>query len=82
MNFSSTKWCNSPIQKKMWGKLQTTYEGYRKFKESKLQAYIGQFEQLRMNENEDMTAYIIWVDQLVNTIIGLGEDVEVGIIVW
>ena len=44
--------------KEMWDKLQTTYEGDIKVKESKLHTYRGQFEQLRMNEDEDIAAYI------------------------
>ena len=64
----------------MWDKIQTTYEGDNKLKESKLQTYRGQFEQLRMNEDEDITTYILRVDQLVNTIRGLGEEVEETIV--
>ena len=67
--------------KEMWDRLQTTYEGDRKVKEAKLQTYRGQFEQLRMNEYEDIAAYIPRVYQLVNTIIGLGEEVEETIVV-
>ena len=35
-----------------------------------------------MNEDEDIAAYILWGDQLVNTIRGLGEEVEETIVVW
>ena len=34
-----------------------------------------------MNEDEDITTYIIQVDQLVNTIRGLGEEVVEAIVV-
>ena len=34
-----------------------------------------------MNEDEDIAAYILQVDQLVNTIRGLGEEVEETIVV-
>ena len=63
-------------EKEMWDKLQTTYEAYSKVKEAKIQMYIGQFEQLRMNEDEDIAAYILRVKQLVNTIRDLGEVKE------
>ena len=56
---------NCPSAKEMWDKLQrvqTTYEGDNKVKEAKLQTYRGQFEQLRMNEDKDITTYIIRVD--------------------
>ena len=43
---------NYPSTKEMWDKLQTTYEGDSKVKEAKLQTYRGQFEHLRMNEDE------------------------------
>ena len=33
------------------------------------------------NEDEDIASYIIRVDQLVNTIRGLGEEVEEDIVV-
>ena len=71
---------NCPSAKEMWDKLQTTYEGYSEVKEAKLQTYKGQFEQLRMNEDEDIASYILRVDQLVNTIRGLGEKVEETIV--
>ena len=61
------------------GQLRTTYEGGSKIKEAKLQMYRGQFEQLTMNEEEDIATYILRVDQLVNTIRGLGEEVEEAI---
>ena len=56
----------------MWDKLQATYEGDNKVKEVKLQTYRGQFEQLGINEDEDIAAYILWVDRLMNTIRVLG----------
>ena len=34
-----------------------------------------------MNEDEDISTYILWFDQLVNTIRGLGEEVEKAIVV-
>ena len=34
-----------------------------------------------MNEDEDIASYILRVDQLVNTIRGLGEEVEEAIVV-
>ena len=57
----------------MWDKIQTTYEGDSKVKEAKIQTYRGQFEHLRMNEDKHIATYFLRVDQLVNTIKGLGE---------
>ena len=72
---------NYPSAKEMWDKIQTTYEGSSKVKEAKIQTYRGQFEQLRMNEDEDISAYILRIDQLVNTIRGLREEFEEDIVV-
>ena len=79
--FFFSKVMKFPSPKEMWDKIQTTNEGDRKIKESKLQTYKEQFEQLKMNEDEDIAAYILRVDQLVNTIRGLGEEVEETIVV-
>ena len=38
--------------KEIWEKLQNVYEGYAKVKEAKIQTYGGQFEQLKMKEDE------------------------------
>jgi hypothetical protein len=40
--------------KDIWEKLQNVYEGYAKVKEANIQTYIGQFEQLKMKEDEDI----------------------------
>ena len=72
--FVFNKVMNCPSAKEMWDKLQTIYEGDSKVKEAKLQTYRGQFEHLRMNEDEDIVAYILRVDQLVNTIRGFVKN--------
>ena len=72
---------NCPFGKEMQDKIQTTYEGDSKVKEAKLHTYRGQFEQLRMNEDEDIASYILQFGKLVNMIIGLGEEVEELVVV-
>ena len=57
------------------------YEGDTKVKEAKLQTYRGQFEQLKMKEDENIAAYFLWVDETVNAIIGLWEKIEEFVIV-
>jgi hypothetical protein len=57
------------------------YEGDTKFKEAKLQTHRGQFEQLKMKEDENIAAYFLRVDETVNAIIGLGEEIEESVIV-
>ena len=70
--------CTSP--KKIWDKIQTTYEGYKKVKPVKLQTYRGQFEHLRMKDEEEITTYILPIDEFVNTIRGLGEEVDESLV--
>jgi hypothetical protein len=48
--FTKVSHCKST--KEIWDKLQNIYEGYSKFKAAKLQTYRGQFEQLKMIEDE------------------------------
>jgi hypothetical protein len=38
----------------MWDKMKTIYEGDEKFKEGKLQIFRAKFEQLKMNEDENI----------------------------
>ena len=46
------------------------------FKATKLQTYIGQFEQLKMKEDEDIATCFLRVGETLNAIIGLGEEIE------
>jgi hypothetical protein len=62
--------------KDIWDKLRNIYEGDSKVKVAKLQTYRGQFKQLKMKEDEDIVAYLLQVDEIVNAIIGLGEEIE------
>jgi hypothetical protein len=45
-------------------------------KEAKLQTYGGQLEQLKMKEDDNIAAYFLLVDEIVNAIIGLGEEIK------
>jgi hypothetical protein len=71
--------CNST--KEIWDKLRNVYEGYAKVKAEKIQTYRGQFEKLKMKEDENIAAYFLRVDETVNAINGLGEEVDESIIV-
>jgi hypothetical protein len=51
-----TKVANCKSAKEIWNKLRNIYEGDSKFKETKLQTYKGQFEQLKMKEDENVAA--------------------------
>ena len=61
-----TKVIHYKSAKEIWDKLQNIYEGDSKFKATKLQTYRGQFEQLKMKEDENIAAYFLWVDETLN----------------
>jgi hypothetical protein len=71
-----TKFMHCKSAKEIWDKLQNIDEGYSKVKASKLQTYRGQFEQLKMKEDENIATYFFQVDEIVNAIIGLGEEIK------
>ena len=69
------------IAKEIWDKINNIYEGDDKVKGAKLQTYRGQFENLKMKEEENIAAYFLRVDEIVNIIKGLGEKIEELVIV-
>jgi hypothetical protein len=75
-----TKFIHCKSVKEIWDKLQNIYQGDSKVKETKLQTYRGQFEQLKMKEDENIAAYLLQVDETVNAIIGLGEEIKESVI--
>jgi hypothetical protein len=62
--------------KDIWDTLQNIYEGYAKVKGAKLQIFRAKFEQLKLKEDEDIVAYLLQVDEVVNTIKGLDSEVD------
>ena len=58
--------------KEIWDKLKNIYEGDDKVKEGKFQTYRGQFENLKMKEEENIASCFLRVDETVNIIRGLG----------
>lgn len=62
--------------KEIWNKLKNVYKGDGKVKGAKLQTYKRQFEHQTMKEDEAIAAYFLRVDEIVNTMRGLGEKVE------
>jgi hypothetical protein len=75
-----TKVAHCKSTREIWEKLQNIYEGDSKVKEAKIQTYIGQFKQLNMKEDENIAVYILRVDEVVNAIIGLGEEIKESVI--
>jgi hypothetical protein len=76
-----TKFAHCKSAKDIWDKLQNIYEGDSKVKATKLQTYRGQFKQLKMKEHENIVSYVLRVDEIVNEILGLGEEIKESIIV-
>ena len=62
--------------KHAWEKLKCVYEGAPKVKESKIDTYKGQFENLNMKEEENIAEYLLRVDQIVNSIRGIGGEIK------
>jgi hypothetical protein len=62
--------------KEMWDKLISSYEGNEKVRDAKLETHRLKFEQLRMSEEETVSKYFLRVEELVNTMKGLGEKIN------
>jgi hypothetical protein len=71
--------CNTT--KEVWDKLKSIYEGHPKVKKVKLQRHREEFENLNMNEKEDISTYVLRVDEVVNAIRGLGEELNESLVV-
>ncbi len=76
--FTKIMLCNSA--REMWEKLVSLYDGDSKIKKEKLQTH-RQFESLKMEEEEDIAAYLLRVAEVVNSLKGLDEKVEESTIV-
>jgi hypothetical protein len=72
---------NLQTTKEMWEKLISSYEGNEKVKDAKLQTHRLIFEQLRMNEDENITKFFLRVDEMVNAMRGLGETIDDSLLV-
>ena len=62
--------------KNVWKKLENIYASDSNFKESKLQIYREKFEQLKMKEYNNIATYFQHIDEITNTLEGLGEPVD------
>jgi hypothetical protein len=68
-------------KKEIWEKLQNIHEGDDKVKKAKIKTHRRQFKILKMEDKENVAAYLLHVDEIVDTIRGLGEMVEESMIV-
>ena len=64
------------IAKEVWQILETTYEGTKKVKDSKLQMQTTRFEELRMSEDESFDSFYSKLNEVVIGKFNLGEKTE------
>ena len=64
------------IAKEVWQILQTTYEGTKKVKDTKLQMLTTQFEELKMSEDESFNSFYSKLNKVVIGKFNLGENTK------
>ena len=63
------------IAKEAWTILQTTYEGTKAVKDSKLQRLTTSFEEIKMEEDESFDEFYAKLKDIVNSTFNLGETI-------
>ena len=64
------------VAKEAWEILETTYEGTKKVKDTKLQMLITRFEELKMSEDESFDSFYSNLNEVVVSKFNLGEKTE------
>ena len=64
------------IAKEAWQILETTYEGTKKVKDTKLQMLTTRFEELKMSDNESFDSFYDKLNEMVIGKFNLGEKIE------
>ena len=64
------------IDKEAWQILETTYEGTKKVKDTKLQKMTTHFEELKMSEDESFDSFYSKLNKVVIGKFNLGEKTE------
>ena len=80
-NSEFTKVMNCGSAKEVWDKMVSLYDGYSKVKKAKIQTHRRKFESLKMDDEEDIASYFLLVAEVVNSLKGLGENIEENIVV-
>ena len=57
----------------MWDLLENIHKGDKKVKTAKLQVYRAQFENIKMNDDEDIANFFLRVAKIVTNMKALGE---------
>ena len=64
------------VAKEAWEFLETTYEGTKKVKDTKLQMLTTRFEELKMSEHESFNSFYSKLNEVVVEKFNLGEKME------
>ena len=67
--------------KEMWDTLENIHEGDKRVKIAKLSIYRAQFENLKMNDDEDIASFFLRVAEIVNNMKALGETIKEYVII-
>ena len=63
------------IEKEAWTVIQTTYEGTKAFKDSKLQRLTTSFEEIKMEKDESFDEFYAKLKDIVNSTFNLRETI-------
>ena len=74
-NEEFNKISSNETAKEAWTILQTTYEGTKAVKDSKLQRLITSFEKIKMEEDESFDEFYANLKDIVNSAFNLGETI-------
>ena len=75
MNEEFKKISSTETAKEAWTILQTTYEGSKVVKDSKLQKLITSFEKIKMEEDESFDEFYAKLKDIMNSAFNLGETI-------
>ena len=64
------------VAKEAWEILETTYEGTKKVKDTKLQMLTTKFEELKMGDDESFDSFYGKLNEIVIVKLNLGEKIE------
>ena len=67
---------STEIAKEAWTILQTTYEGTKVVKDSKLQRLTTSFKEIKMEEDESFDEFYVKLKDIVNSAFNLGETIS------
>ena len=73
INKEFKKISSTEIAKEAWTILQTTYEGTKAVKDSKLQRLTTSFEEIKMEEDESFDEFYAKLKDIVNSAFNLGD---------